>query len=280
MMRVLDLRADPDNFFKKLVQARECALLLDYDGTLAPFHIERDRAFPYPGVQGVLRQISALGNTRLVIVSGRPANELPPLLEFGDHRLEFWGCHGWERLLPDGTYYRAQPPKQALKGLALAYSRVLALACSRLRRMFAIDRYVEQKPVGLALHWRGCAPQVIAKIHDSVTEEWIWIALETGLELRMFEEGMELRVPGRTKAAAVETIFEETGGEAVVAYLGGGCTRTDEDAFQALKGKGLTVLVRCEARPTTADLWVKPPHELLEFLWLWEDLRSRGGLSV
>ncbi len=275
MMQVLDPRADLEAFFKKLVQARECALLLDYDGTLAPFRVKRDRAFPYPGVQEVLRQIAAIGNTRLVIVSGRPANGVTSLLEFGHHRPELWGCHGWERLLPDGTYHRVRPDRQALKGLALAYSRLLALTCGRLRGMLAIDRHVEQKPVGLALHWRGCTPWMIVELHRSVIKEWAGLARETGLKLCEFEEGMELRVPGRTKADAVETIIKEIGEEAAVAYLGD--DHTDEDAFQALKGKGLTVLVRSEARPTAADVWIKPPEELIEFLWLWEDLRSRPG---
>ncbi|MGH6636592.1 MAG: hypothetical protein ACRED0_10855 [Gammaproteobacteria bacterium] len=70
-MQLIDSKADVDGFFTKLSRVGECALLLDYDGTLAPFRIERDRAFPFPGVQEVLRQIAALENTRLVIVTGR-----------------------------------------------------------------------------------------------------------------------------------------------------------------------------------------------------------------
>jgi trehalose-phosphatase len=129
--------------------------------------------------------------------------------------------------------------------------------------------------VGLALHWRGCEPEIIAEVRDTVSEELAGLARRTGLKLLEFEEGLELRVPGRTKAHVVETILQETGQDAAMAYLGDGLT--DEDAFRAMKGKGLTALVRPEDRPTAADFWIKPPHELLEFLWLWEDLRSRPG---
>jgi len=31
----------------------------------------------------------------------------------------------------------------------------------------------------------------------------------------------------------------------------------------------LAVLVRTELRDTAADLWLKPPHELLDFLLRW-----------
>jgi trehalose-6-phosphatase len=52
-----------------------------------------------------------------------------------------------------------------------------------------------------------------------------------------------------------------------VAYLGD--DRTDEDAFKALAGRGLAVLVREELRPTAAAVWLRPPVELLDFLQRW-----------
>lgn len=272
-MQLLDSRADLDPFFTKLSQAREAVLLLDYDGTLAPFRIERDQAFPYPGVREVLSEIAALDNMRLVILTGRPAKEVRPLLGLG--HLEIWGCYGWERLWPDGSYQVVRPPEWALQSLDLAYGTLAALACRRLRGMLAIEQQVERKPMGLALHWRGCTPRVIAELRDKVGEEWVALARYTGLELCAFEGGMELRSPGHTKADAVESVIEEAGEEAAVACLGDDLS--DEDAFEALKGKGLTALVRPEWRPTVADLWIRPPYGLLEFLWLWEDLCSRPG---
>ncbi len=59
----------------------------------------------------------------------------------------------------------------------------------------------------------------------------------------------------------------ETGSGAAVAYLGD--DRTDEDAFRELNGKGLSVLVRKEQRPTAAEIWIEPPAELLDFLEKW-----------
>jgi len=48
-----------------------------------------------------------------------------------------------------------------------------------------------------------------------------------------------------------------------------GDDRTDEDAFKSIKGRGLGVLVREAFRPTYADVWIKPPEELLAFLARW-----------
>jgi trehalose-phosphatase len=93
------------------------------------------------------------------------------------------------------------------------------------------------------------------------------------LSLLDFDGGMEIRVPAKNKGDAVRTILDETRGTYAAAYLGD--DETDEDAFRAIKGKGLSILVREGARPTMADLWLKPPEELIQFLNSW--LRACRG---
>jgi trehalose 6-phosphate phosphatase len=51
------------------------------------------------------------------------------------------------------------------------------------------------------------------------------------------------------------------------AYLGD--DNTDEHAFQAVNGRGLSVLVRSGWRQTAAQLWLGPPDEVLGFLTRW-----------
>jgi trehalose-6-phosphatase len=46
-----------ETFWQQLQTAPQKVLLLDYDGTLAPFHLERNKAFPYPGVREILEKI-------------------------------------------------------------------------------------------------------------------------------------------------------------------------------------------------------------------------------
>ncbi len=67
-------------FVQTVALAPESALLLDYDGTLAPFHVKRDQAFPYPGVALLLQEIVRDSRTRVVVVTGRDVNDLMPLL--------------------------------------------------------------------------------------------------------------------------------------------------------------------------------------------------------
>jgi trehalose 6-phosphate phosphatase len=193
-----------------------------------------------------------------VIISGRSVKDLVPLLEL-DPLPEIWGSHGWEHILPGGAYELAEPGETAARGLAAARDWIeqagLAARC-------------EYKPTSLALHWRGLEPQDIETMRQATLEGWSPIAERAGLTLHAFDGGVELRVPGRDKGVAVRTILAEIDAGASVAYLGD--DQTDEDAFQAIAGRGLGILVRDEFRPTAAALWLKPPAELLDFLAHWQ----------
>ena len=74
-MRVLDREAIYISFLEQLKNADQRILLLDYDGTMAPFHKDRTHAFPYPEIPPLLTEIMKAG-TRLVLVTGRPSREL------------------------------------------------------------------------------------------------------------------------------------------------------------------------------------------------------------
>ena len=98
-----------ETFWHLLQNGPQKVLLLDYDGTLAPFHKKRDQAFPYPGVRKILEEIQQSGKTRLIIVSGRNIKDVISLLGL-EQLPKIWGCHGFERLLPDSTLQRKKLP--------------------------------------------------------------------------------------------------------------------------------------------------------------------------
>ncbi len=257
-LKVLNPELNVEKFFARLPRAKEKALFLDYDGTLAPFKTNPGEALPYPGVRELMSRIMERSHTRLVIVTGRWTRDLIPLLGLG--RLpEIWGSHGLERLRMDGSYEISPMDERALQGLTTAdewmEKRSLLHRC-------------EKKPGCLALHWRGLAESTILELKNAVLPNWRHLAETTGLDLIEFDGGIELRVSARNKGDAVKSVLDEIHQDGLLAaYLGDDLT--DEDAFCAMKGKGLGVLVRKEFRPTVADLWIRPPGELLEFLSHW-----------
>ena len=249
--------AEIERFMNAVAQSPVSALLLDYDGTLAPFCLNRDHALPYPGMTALLQEIIACGRTRVVIITGRNAEEVIPLLAIHPP-LEIWGCHGLERLRPDGT--REAPRVEEPVMHALAYA-------DRWLRDQGLHHRAEFKTGAVAIHWRGLDEATMAETRGQVLLGWLPIAQSTPMELLEFDGGIEMRMPGRDKGDAVRTILDEVGPEVPVAYLGDDIT--DERAFLALGARGLSVLVRPEWRETAAALWIRPPEGLREFLARW-----------
>ncbi|MBR9976864.1 MAG: trehalose-phosphatase [Bacteroidetes bacterium] len=258
-MRILHNDNTLVNFFLRLRESRQSLLLLDYDGTLAPFTRDRDNAHPYPELRSVLEELLHEETCRMVIVSGRTVDDLVPLLDL-DPMPELWGSHGWERLHADGTY--------VLPDLDNETAELLAREWEWLTDSVPHDS-IERKPASVALHWRGLDQIDQVALHAVAIRRWRKLAESTRLELHPFIGGLELRAEGRSKAYAVETLLSEYQTLPVTAYLGDDLT--DEEAFAALGERGLRVLVRSEHRNTVADIQLTPPGELLEFLVTWKD---------
>jgi trehalose 6-phosphate phosphatase len=246
-----------DAFLQQLKTAPSSALLLDYDGTLAPFHVDRNRAFPYPGAISILEKIAQSGRTKVIIISGRPIVELPPLLA-PMNNLEMWGTHGLERRLSNGSY--SCVPINEEDAVALAKAQEWIVAAGLLSR-------AEIKLGGIAIHWRGLSPTEAKSVQSLTLDGWTKMVERSRLKLLQFEAGLELRVSHPDKGDAVTSILAELEPCAPVAYLGDDLT--DEDAFRVLNGHGLTVLVKDTYRETNADTWIRTSQELLDLLERW-----------
>ena len=269
--------------------------MLDYDGTLAPFVADRDVAHPWPGVaariDALLEEHEGQGegsdgerSDELIIVTGRPARDVPALLGT-TRRPTIWGSHGRELWRQDGSY--------EMTGISEANEAGLAKAKGWLAGR-ARPSQVEEKPAGLAVHWRGLDRAEAAALETDARGIWAPLAAEHALDLHGFDGGLELRCPGRTKAHAVRAVLDEVpgspgaqaGSQLALAYLGD--DRTDEDAFAELRDARrsdsassraprslLGLLVRAEPRESLADERITPPQELLDFLDRWREARRR-----
>ena len=246
-----------DRFFAALATAPRRLLVLDYDGTLAPFRVEPREAEPYPGVREVLDGIMRDPASEVIVVSGRPAHDLWPLLHL-HRRPTVWGSHGWEILTADGDYRCGPVDASALRQILQDEDWVQAIeACG--------GRF-ERKPASVAIHWRGLGAAQRADIRHIVRHHWHARNLGAHIAWRYFDGGVELRIPGRDKGSVVRELLNRDP-DACAAFLGDDLT--DEDAFMAIDGRGLGVLVRADLRPTAAQAWLRPPEQLLEFLTRW-----------
>lgn len=258
-------RAGYSAFLDEVSAAQERLLLLDYDGTLAPFIPQRERAIPYRRIPDLLSSLMAACRTRVVLVTSRCAREVPALLGV-DPPPEVRGNYGLERLMPNGAYDIGYIPEEGRKALE---------AAARWSHGEGLGAFTEVKPGAVALHWRGLASDQIEAIRSCAYTALAPLACRGNLLLGEFDGGLELRLRACNKGQAVHSLLAEIDPAIPVAYLGDDLA--DEEAFRALQDRGLTVLVRGQYRPTTAQLWLKPPEEVIQFLTDW--VCSCGGVA-
>lgn len=246
-----------EEFFQRLDAAKSRLLMLDYDGTLSPFRTERDKAYPYAGVEQRLNILIAAKNTRVVIISGRALDDLKPLLRL-DVYPELWGSHGFERLDVNGGYLPGKLTEEQKKGLKIAQNHIIDND---------LEEYMEVKPVSVAIHYRGMNSEKALEIEHKIVHNWNRLKHDFSLTWSRFNGGLELKTKGVNKGDAIREIFQDCSENTVAAYLGDDLT--DEDAFRALPETALGILVSAEDRPTAASARITPPAELLNFLDGW-----------
>jgi trehalose 6-phosphate phosphatase len=226
-------------------------------------------AVPYPGVREVINRIIAAGKTHVIMISGRRAEEVRDLLAV-QPAPEIWGVHGRQRLSPDGS--------STVEPLRQEEQQALAAAAAWIEDS-GYPLRTETKPGCLAIHWRGLPEMEIARVSHAAREAMRPIAERAEMSLLDFDGGIELRPREPNKGSVVRRLIGERRHPTAFAFLGD--DKTDEDAFMAMRDANqeittLSVLVRPEWRETAADLWLRPPQQLLEFLTKWAEQSEAG----
>jgi trehalose-phosphatase len=249
--------------FWDTLRRRECRLLaLDYDGTLAPFRVERMNATPLPGVVGALERIAARSDTRVAVVSGRPIEDLRALLTVPDGLGIAWvGSHGFEGQRADGERWTRELSGAQARGLEQARAVVESLGHGS---------KLEPKSSALAFHTRGIDPDVARGLQETVTSRWSPLCAGDELHLHAFDGGVELRVTTADKGRALRELLTEPPSETFVVYVGDDVT--DEDAFAvAEEAGGVGIRVGGGDRPTRAQGTLRDCGAVLEMLRRWAD---------
>jgi trehalose-phosphatase len=261
VMQLLESSLALDQFFARLDASQTGALILDYDGTLAPFCTDRSKAFPYPGVSEALLAIMQKGRTRIAIVSGRPVEEIIPLLGIFPFP-EIWALDGLQHLTSDG---------ECRTVLLSDFDTEILFRAEACLDHDGLRHLAEIKTGSIAVHVRGLTEENAEIAYQRVRRGWERLAASGRTDLLEFDCGIEIRLKGRNKADIVRTFLQGLEPGVPLAYLGD--DRSDEDAFTILRevSQALTVLVREQWRDTHAKAWIKPPEELLDFFQRWID---------
>jgi len=195
---------------------------LDFDGTLAPIVAVPEDARALPEALTAIEGLAALPSTTVVLVSGRAVADLaevsglaPPIKLVGSHGLE----------TDDGPVPLDDAQRVRLADLKAQVDTVVD---------GADGVRIEPKPAGVAVHVRGAAPDVGARVMDALRAG---PAAAEGIVSTPGKEVLDLAVTTTSKGAAIDRIR----GGAAVFFAGDDVT--DETAFTRLRPGDLGVKV-------------------------------------
>jgi len=232
------------------------AVFLDYDGTLTSIVDDPAAAVLPPATRRSIERLAV--RVPVAVVSGRDLRDVKALV--GVEGIHYAGSHGFEVLAPDGTLHRQGE----------AYLPALARGAEALERRIAGDSgaWIERKTFAIAVHYRVREdPGVGTRIERAVDEV---VAGEPRLRKtggkRIFELRPALAWDKGTAVLSILAMLTRSAREDFVPiYVGDDVT--DEDAFRALRGVGLGVVVEGEEdRGTWADYSLPDPDAVRHFL--------------
>jgi len=254
--------------FQELAGASHLFLLLDYDGTLVPIAPTPDQARPTDRLLKILESLAAAKSVQIAVISGRTMDELKALLPIlGIFRV---ACHGAFILTPAGINHSLLPDGWSASSLNEILRKVEPAVSGKEGFL------LEHKGVSLAIHYRNADPQEARRFLDHVAL-WTLEGVSKGtLSILRGHMVLEIKAPGIDKGkAALFLLSRFSPAGALPIYIGD--DETDEDAFRALRGRGITVRVCSGPQPSSATFRLADPAQVIELL---ERIEERYGTTL
>jgi alpha,alpha-trehalase len=252
---------------RKRLAGKRPAVFLDYDGTLTPIVDRPELAIMTSEMRETVRELASVCVT--AIVSGRGLADVAALVKLEE--LIYSGNHGFEISTPGTLTVHNEKGRLFMEAVA-AISRDIE------QQVADIDgSIVENKTYSLSVHYRLVSPGRVSEIEDIVDAALIDYP---NLHKRHGKKVFEIRPKidwdkGKAVLLLLQTLHLD-GPEVMPIYVGDDIT--DEDAFRALKGRGIGVLVGSEERESAADYILHDTDETQQFLHMLTDL-ARGSNS-
>jgi trehalose-phosphatase len=245
---------------RRAMQDRGTLLVMtDYDGTLTPIVSRPEDAYLAPTVRETLAALAQKPGVGVAVISGR---SLPDVRERVDLApVVYAGCHG---LMIEGPSLGFVHP-EAIPAKTLI-AEVGADLSERLQGLNGVE--VETKEFCVSVHYRRALPSDLAEVFFQV--ERVREHHASRLVTQPGKKVIELlpRVNWDKGECALwlrdHWIRDPASREPAIVYLGD--DETDERAFEALRGKALTVRVGSGPRRSAALRWVEDVSAVHRFL--------------
>ncbi|MCK9614193.1 MAG: trehalose-phosphatase [Candidatus Omnitrophica bacterium] len=244
----------------KVIDGKSIYLFLDYDGTLAPIVDKPEEAFLPKETRELLINLAKDCNCKIAIISGRTINDVKGRVKIKN--IIYAGNHGLEIEGPKIKFRARIHPKFLTMFNSIKDS--LAKKLSGIKGVF-----VEDKGLTLSLHYRLVNKKHVSDVKTIFHETVITYLAGDRIRVKSGKMIFEIRPPiDWDKGKAVLWLlsrqqFVNKNKNVLPIYIGDDIT--DEDAFCAIRNKGLTVFVG-SPKESCAEYYLKSTQDVAKLL--------------
>lgn len=254
---------------QKLTEA-QLFLFLDYDGTLVPIAEVPRQAIMPESLKALLASLIKLRYLSVAIISGRTLGNLKNMV--GLKNIIYAGNHG---LQIQGPKIKFKSPVSS--SLRLKIQKVGKTLKQKLSKINGV--LLENKGLTLSLHYRLVDKKLAPRVKNVFYETVAGVCFKGDVAVQSGKKVFEVRpAVDWDKGVAAEWLLKRQhsflkGRKALPIYVGD--DTTDEDAFKALKKKGLTVFVG-KPKASRAQYYLKNTRDVSRFLKKILELKKGG----
>lgn len=248
------------DYVKKILGRKYLLIFCDYDGTLTAIAETPDKAVITKGIKELINELSQTSDCRIVIISGRTIKDirskvrLKNVIYAGNHGLEINGC---------GFRFKAQVSRR--------YKNVLRTIKNDLAsKLLCISGVLlEDKGISVSVHYRLVSGDDVPFVKAIVGDVVLSYMESEEVKVKHGKKVIEIMPPIEwSKGKAALWILKKQRGLLkkkwiLPVYFGDDIT--DEDAFDVLRNKGITVFVG-KSKVSKAKYYLKNTEEVAKIL--------------
>ncbi|RYY40636.1 MAG: bifunctional alpha,alpha-trehalose-phosphate synthase (UDP-forming)/trehalose-phosphatase [Chitinophagaceae bacterium] len=224
------------------IAQRRC-ILLDYDGTLAPYAKLPSLATPGKDVLQLLQELAKSPNTQVVIISGRDPETLHQWL--GHLPLGMVAEHGaYIRYNGEGEWQSQVLVSPEWKDEIRPLMELFVTRC--------VGSFIEEKHNTLAWHYRNTHPDLGFTRSRELRNSLLQLTANTALQVIDGNKVLEVRLIGIDKGTAAQKVLDHYNPDFMLCI---GDDTTDEDMFRVLRDKAITIRVGKNKTAARYNLW-------------------------
>ncbi len=236
-------------------QGKRLAVFLDYDGTLSPIVETPEQAVMPEEIREAVMALSR--HCAVGVISGRDLKDVRDKVRMDS--IVYAGSHGFDIAGPEGLQIEHTVGEEFLPVLETAEGE-LSGKLGAIRGVL-----VERKKFAIAIHYRRVDPENVEKVEvmvDEIAGQHPELRKSYGKKIFELQPQIDWN-KGKALFSLLRTLkLDEE--DVLPFYIGDDVT--DEDAFRALRGRGIGIVVRDQPYETAAVHSLKNPEEVRKFL--------------